>query len=109
DSGHAIRHGFNAHHFGHIFAAHGGRTLRVRHSHEKSHPKFIAGFAGLEIDPRARNAHGAAEIFEVLFLRVRRANTHQLGNLAAPSAATFCRGRAAWRVAVLWSLAHEFL
>ena len=82
---------FDADDLGQVFAAHGRSVLGIGHGDKQAHAEFVAGFAGLEIDAGARDAHGAAKIVEVFFLGVGRANTHQLRDLAAAGAATFGR------------------
>jgi len=61
-------------------------TAWSRTSASRSHSLFTA----LEKYAATRNTRGAAQIFEVLFLWIGWANTHQLIDLAASAAAAFC-------------------
>lgn len=81
-----------AHNFGQIFAVAGSGILRVRHDEEKSHADFVAGFAGLKVDPGARDADAAAHVVEMGALGVGGTNAHELGDFAATAGAalSFC-------------------
>ncbi len=93
DAEHARGKSIAAYHFGEIFAVHGHGVLGVGQSDEEAHANFVAKFAGLKVNAAARNTEGSAHVVEVVLLRIGRANTHELRDFAAATAAAFCRFR----------------
>src|SRR6202022_1542128 len=84
-----------------------GGILRVGHDEKQAHTDFVAALAGLKVNASARDADGAAHVVEMLPLRIRRTNAHELGNFAAAAAAAL--GRPASGRRILRKLFHLLL
>ena len=73
------------HNFREVFAIERHRGLGIRQSQEQAHADFIAWLAGLEINSSAGNAESSAHIVEMILLRIRRTDAHELGDFASAS------------------------
>src|SRR6266446_6372764 len=83
--------------------AHGRGFFGIGHGDKEPHADRVGGNAGLEIDSRAGDAEGAADVVERVAFGVRRPDTHQLRDFATPAAASFSLlgsrgGEATWVV-----------
>src|SRR5262252_1729725 len=87
DTKHARRHGLATDDLGKVFAVHSSGVVGIGHGHKEAHAYLIALLAGVKKDAAAGDAHGTAEIVEVILLRIRRADAHQLRDFAAAAAA----------------------
>ena len=66
DAGQAVWKRIDAHNFREIFAIDGGGIVGIRHGNEEAKPDLVTRLAGLKVYAAARNAHGAAQVLEML-------------------------------------------
>lgn len=93
DAGHPVWQGVLTNYFRKVLAAGGTRICRIRHGDKKALSHFVMQFRGVEINPAARGADGAAQIFEVFLFGVGWTDEHQLSDLAAAAATAFGKRR----------------
>jgi hypothetical protein len=92
DAKHACRENIPSHDFREVLAGHGSGIFRIRHGYKQPHANFITRFTGLKKDAGTRDTDRAAQIFKVVFVRVGRADAHELRNLATAAAAPLLIG-----------------
>jgi len=96
--------------FREVFAVERHRGLGIGQSQEQAHTDFVAWLAGLEINAGAGNAESSAHIVEMILLRIRRTDAHELGDFAAATAAAFFSSCFFWGSATCWGcLSHNAL